>query len=314
LVVLVAGAAGVQAAPVKPYEITVAGEASERARAGLAGEALRQVAVRATGRRAAATDAALGSLFAAARDYVTTLTAAGPGRVRISFDAATVEAALARAGLPIWDRDRPATLVVLAAEVAAEPEAAAEARRALDRVAQNRGIPLAWPTGEPAERLAARVDAARRGEAEPLLELARRYGAEEVLLVSRAAGATEIGVAGLGRVALPKLGPRPDDALHALADRYAADAVQGGGQALVTLTIDVRGVGDVHAFASARRALEGLSPVRGVALTEAGGDVARFAVSLRGGADSLKRALEGNERLALLPDAGGAALVLKLAP
>lgn len=302
------------AAPVNPYEITLAGEASERARAALAGEALRQVAVRATGRRSAATDAALGGLFSGARDYVTTLTAAGPGRVRIGFDAATVEAALARAGLPIWDRDRPVILVVLAAEVAADPEAAAESRRTLDRVAQNRGIPLAFTTGEPAERLAPRVDAARRGESEPLLELARRYGAEEVLLLSRAAGATELSVAAVGRVAMPKLGPHPDDALHALADRYAADATQGGGQALVTLTVDVRGVGDVHAFAAARRALEGLSPVRGVTMTEAGGDVVRFAISVRGGADSLKRALEGNERLAFVPDSTGGALVLKLAP
>ncbi len=314
VVAAVACAAPLPAAPLNPYEITLPGEANEHARAALAGEALRQVAVRATGRRSAASEPALASLFGSAREYVSTLTAAGPGRVRVGFDAATVEAALARAGLPIWDRDRPATLVVFAAGAAADPAALGDARRALDRVAQSRGLLLVWPTGEPAERLTVRVDAAGRGDQGPLLELARRYGADEVLLVSRAAGAAEAGVAAFGRVALPKLGAHPDEGLQALADRFAADAGQGANQALATLVVDVHGVADVRAYAAARRALEGLSPVRTVTLTDAAGDVARFSVSLRGGADALKHALQGTERLAVDAEATGGVLALKLAP
>ena len=316
VVAAVACAAPLAAAPVNPYEITLAGEANDHSRTALAGEALRQVAVRASGRRSAASDPGLAALFGSAREYVSTLTAAGPGRVRIGFDAATVESALARAGLPIWDRDRPTTLVVFAAEPAADAAVLAEWRRALDRVAQNRGLQLAWPTGESAERLAPRVDAAQRGEPGLLLDLAKRYGAEEVLFVTRSAGAAEPGVAAFGRIALPKLGAHPDEALQVLADRLAADASQGANQALATLTVDVHGIGDVRAYAAARRLLEGLSPVRAVTLTDAGGDVARFAVSLRGGPDALKRALEGAEHLTVDPTATapGAALALKLAP
>lgn len=296
------------AAPVNPYEVVVAGEVGAKSPA--VQEALRQVAVRATGRRAAAADPALAALYASARNYVLTVGAAGPGRIRVGFDPATIEAALARAGQPIWDRERTQTLVVLPTD-GADAARLAEERRDIDRVAQYRGVPVVLPTLAPSEHLPTRLEDLKRGDPASLVELAARYGAEEVLVASRSG--TDLSYALYGRIAVAKAGARAEEAVNTLADRLAADAAQSGNQGLSTLTVVVRGIGDVRAYAQARRTLEALSPVRSVTLMDAAADAVRFSVALRGGPEALRRALSGAEHLSV--EAGGdEGLALKLTP
>jgi len=89
-----------QAAPVPGlYEGTV--PATDRSPKGLAmvyPEALRQVAVRVTGRPAAASDPVLAPLYADANRFVQTWRPAGTGQVAVGFDAQAVGAALVKAG------------------------------------------------------------------------------------------------------------------------------------------------------------------------------------------------------------------------
>ena len=74
------------AAAINPYEATVDGEPSGNLKGATIAEALRQVAVRATGRRAAAGDPALAALYGNARQYVQTLTPAGAGQVTVLLE------------------------------------------------------------------------------------------------------------------------------------------------------------------------------------------------------------------------------------
>jgi len=301
-------------AAVNPYEATVAGEPSGELRTATIVEALKQVAVRATGRRAAATDPALAGLYAGARQYVQTLTPASPGQVTVGFDAAAVEPALARAGQPLWNGERPLTLVVLLAANGQLLEAgsAAEPRRQLEHAAAARGVALVYPTRAASEQLAPRLEDVRRGELAPLLELAHRYGAEELLLGTQAG--SELHYAAAGRVALGQLPGSAEDALHALVDRYAADGALAPGTALSAVVVELHGINDARAYAGARRALEALGPVRSVSFTEADHDVVRVAVTLRGSADALRRALSQAPHVLVDSAPGAETIRMRLAP
>lgn len=306
-----APAAAAAAAP-NPYEGTVAGEAGETSRAGVAAEALRQVAVRATGRRAAATDPALAALYANARQYVQTLTPAGPGQVTVGFDASAVEAALARAGQPLWAGERPVTLALLtgANGQLLDATAAAPTRRALERTATTRGVTVLFPTRTPSEQLAPRLDDYRRGETAGVLELAQRYGAEELLVCAPAA---EPRCTALGPVTLATPAGA-EDALNALVDRYAADGALAPGTGLAPVPVVVHGIVDVRAYAAARRALESIAGVHEVTLGSAQGEDVHLAVVVRGGGEVLRRALAGNARLGIQGASGGEELELRLSP
>lgn len=310
------GAATVAAeAGLNLYEATVPGDASGEPRAGVIAEALRQVAVRATGRRAAATDAALAPLYANARHYVQTLKPAAPGFVTVGFDATAVEAQLARAGQPLWDRDRPVTLVLFVpagGASAVDPAQATAALKKLEQVAQARGVRLKSATRSPSEQLPVRLEDLKHGDAGSLMELARRYGAEEVLVGTLGAGAAEY--AAYGRVGLPALPSAPDEALNALVDRLAQDQSLAPGTALATVVVEVAGINDARSYASARHALETLSPVRGVTLTDVNRDVVRLSVSLRGGTEALRHALGSAPHLTLESAAGAEPLRLRLTP
>jgi uncharacterized protein len=287
------------------YEGTVPGDASETGRAAAADAALRQVVVRVTGRRGAASDAALASLYAAAQRYVQTFRPAAGGLVTVGFDADAVDAALVQAGQPLWGRNRPATLVVLVLESPGLPPtlvggADADEKRAADRAAQLRGVPLAWPGAVDAAVAGQLIEAATAQRGEALLELATRYDASGVL-AGRSAGA---GVqwswylpVGQGRVA-----GTAEDGVHAVADRYAAALTSGQGGAIALLPVVVTGTRGPADLAAVAAALEGIPNVRGVQLERASGSTVTFRVNFRGDLDALRRAVAAGGRL--VPEEG----------
>jgi hypothetical protein len=297
------------------YEGTVAGDASGEPRGSTLADALRQVAVRATGRRAAATASGLAPLYANARRYVETLKPAGPGLVTVGFDAASVEAQLAQAGEPLWDRDRPQTLILFVSATtgqAVETAESAAARHAIEQAAQLRGVIVRFASHAQAEQLSVRLEDLKRGEAGSLVELARRYGAEEALVGIQSG--TAIQYAAYGRVGLSSLPVAADEALHALVDRYAQDQALAPGTSIASLKVDISGIRDARSYALARRALESLSVVRAVSLADAAGDVVHVTVSLRGGSDALRHALNGAAHLALESAPGTEPVRLRLVP
>jgi hypothetical protein len=283
------------------YEGTVPGDATETGRTAAAEAALRQVVVRATGRRGAGTDAALAPLYTAATRYVQTFRPAAAGLLTVGFDADALDAALVRAGQPLWGRTRPATLVVLVLERPGLPRTLAggldaEEKRAVDRVAQLRGLPLAWPGALDAATAEHLFEAADTRRGEFLLEFATRYDASGVL----------VGLATGSNVQWSwYLPPGPgsvvgtvEDGVHAVADRYAAALTSGQGGAIAPLPIEVGGMRGPADLAAVAAALQGIPNVRGVQLERTRGDVATFRVNFRGDVDALRRAVAAGGRLA----------------
>ncbi len=314
---LAAAAVPVRAAVVEGlYEAVAAGEASDAGRAAAATEALRQVVVRLTGRRAAATDPSLAALYADARRFARTFRSAGGNQMAVAFDADALDAALLQAGQRLWSRERPLTLVVLVSARAATARALATAsepdvRRAVTAAAQLRGLPLAWPTGLPPALEQARAEDALAGRLEPLRDLARQFGADAVLL-------GRVGAAG---IAWSWSGPAGDgsasgggeEGVQALADRFGvqfASAGPHGGQ----VDAVVRNVRDLAGYAAASSALAGLPGVRSVVLEEASGEALRFRVAFDGDAETLRRVARDSGRLApddAAPPGGALQLVLR---
>jgi hypothetical protein len=299
------------------YEGTVPGEATDAGRAAAAEAALRQVAVRVTGRRTAANDPALAAMYGDATQYVQTFRPAAGGQVTVGFDPDSVDAALARAGQPLWSRERPATLVVLVAERAGQPPVLVggvdgDEKRAVDRAARDRGLPIAWPGALDPTASKARIDDVLAARGDALLDLAQRYEASAVLW-GRAtpAGvqwhwATPGGGAGgvTGGVA---------DGVNALADRYAQEFASGQSGALALLPITVTGVAKLADYAAAQGALEAIPTVRGVQLESAAADRVTFRVNFRGDLEALKRAVAAGGRL-VPRDAEGGGLRFALQP
>jgi hypothetical protein len=299
------------------YDGTGAGEATEAGRAGAAGEALRQVVVRLTGRRAAATDPALAAIYADAPRLARTFRSAAGNQLVVAFDPEAVEARLLQAGQRLWSRERPLTLVLL---VSARPGATRslgggaepEVRRAVASAAQLRGLPLLWPTGLPASVEQQRVDDALAGRLEPLKDLARQYGADALLVGRVAPPVTTWAWAGpAGEGSATGAG---DEGVQALADRFGAQFATAGARA-GRIDAVVRGVHDLAGYALASNALAALPNVRGVALEEVSGESLHFRVTFDGDADALRRAARDSGRFA--PDdsaPAGGALKLVLRP
>jgi uncharacterized protein len=261
---------------------------------------MRQVVVRVTGRRDAGTDAALAPLYAAAARYVQIFRPAAAGLLTVGFDADALDAALVQAGQPLWGRTRPATLVVLVLERPGLPRTLvggvdAEEKRAMDRAAQLRGLPLAWPGALDAATSEPLIEAADARRGESLLEFATRYDASGVL-AGRTTGA---GVqwswylpVGPGSVA-----GTAEDGVHAVADRYAAALTSGQGAAIALLPIEVSGMRGPADLAAVAATLGGIPNVRGVQLERTSGSVATFRVNFRGDLDALRHAVAEGGRL-----------------
>jgi hypothetical protein len=282
------------------YEGTVPADATADGRAAAAEAALRQVVVRVTGVRGAGTDPALAPLYGAAPRYVLTYRPASAGLVTVGFDAAALDAALAQAGQPLWGRDRPATLVVLWLERPGLPPVLvggveAEQRRAIDRAARLRGVPLAWPGALDPAAAGVLIEAATAQQADALLEVAARYEARGVL----AGRATDSGVqwSWYLPVGRGELRGGPEDGVHAVADRYAAALASGHGGAIALLPIVVTGARGPADYAAAAAALQGVPGLRGLRLERASSDAVTFRANFRGDPDALRRAVAAGGRL-----------------
>jgi hypothetical protein len=290
------------------YEGTVPGTASEQDRsqdrapdrASLADAALRQVVVRLTGRGADASDPALAALYSAASRYVQTIRTVAGDQVVVGFDPAALDAALLRAGRPVWSRDRPLTLAVVVVERTGQPPTLADASdgeelRAIERAALLRGVPLVWPGALDAVNARERIDDVLAGRGDALLEFARRYDAAGVLYGRVSPGGARwswvlpVGAGGVtGAVA---------DGVDGVAERYAQAFTVGQGGAVALLPIVVTEAHGLAGFAAARSALEAVPNVRGVQLEQAAADVLTFRVNFRGDPDALRRAVASTGRL-----------------
>lgn len=264
-------------------------------------EALKTVLVRVSGQR----DAALrvGGV-SDPRKYVQRFGFTADNVLEVGFDSSSIDQLLSNAGLPIWGRERPATVVMLGVEEASgawrwlTADMPAQEREAIARVARQRGLPLKWPVMDAQERAEA------SSEAPGLLQAAARYGANAVLL-GRARGGT-VQWTLLSDDGAAQASGGLEDGVHLAADTFAK-VFAASGSSLGSVIVDVAGISDLNAYAATLNYLEGMTLVRGVALEQVAGGNMRFRLAVRGDAATLRRAIALDRRLVPQDTADGAA-------
>jgi uncharacterized protein len=281
------------ARPVRVYEVDVAAQSEPALR-----EAMRQVLIRATGRREAADDPALGSIVANAGKYVKSYATGPRGESQVVFDGAAIESAISAAGRNVWPRERPFTLVVLDPPRARPAQDAA--RTELERTAAERGLPISLVP------LPLNDAAGNPQTPDALLQSARGFGADELLVGRGAEGADAPLQWTLYTSAQTSNWNGPlaagiEHTVDLLVPQQATSLSQADGVAHV----DVDGVTSLSAYAGVGRLLEALPGVRHANIEAADGNTVTFEVSVRGGAAGLEQLLEGSPHLVRAGNDGG---------
>ena len=138
---------------------------------------------------------ALGAARNNPRQYVQRFGFTADNVLQVAFDSGSVDRLLSDAGLPIWGRERPATLVLLKCRRSRRlvvldrfGRHSAE-REAMARAAKQRGVPLIWPdmtdAGSDADQRRCGRDCGSGGSC---CRTAARYNANAVLLGSARSG------------------------------------------------------------------------------------------------------------------------------
>jgi hypothetical protein len=274
------------ARPVRVYEVDVEGQSLPAVQ-----DAMRQALVRATGRRESADDPVLAAVIADAARYVKSYTTGPRGEPQVLFDGVAVERAIAAAGLGVWDRERPFTLVVLDPP---RPRAAEDAARIeLERVAAERGLPISLIP------LTVVDGAGNLLAADALLQAAQRYGGDEILIGrGEDAGADaslqwSLYTHGRSESWSGPLASGIDHSVDLLVPPPATSLAQAESEARV----QIDGVGSLADYAAVARLLQSLPGVRRANIAVADRGRVIFDVTVRGGAAQLEQALAGSSRL-----------------
>jgi hypothetical protein len=280
---------------VRVYEVDIRGEAAGPA----VQEAMRRVLVRATGRREAGTDPALGALVAEATRYVQSSRKAANGSTVVVFDGAAVEQAITSAGRSVWEPDRPFTFVVFSPPLSAQ--AIQAARVELDKAAEARGLPINLAPVAVVDSTG--VELPR----EAVLQGAQRMGGDAVLI----GRSDNPSVSGMWQWTLQtQFGSESwtgalDAGVNGAVDALTRAQEVTAGIAELEAVVRVEGVSTLNDYAAVGRLLEGIPGQKRVSLAETSGTAVTFNVLVRGGADTVDRALGNSARLARAGSANG---------
>jgi hypothetical protein len=273
---------------VRVYEVDIKGEAAGPALQ----EAMRRVLVRTTGRREAGVDPAFGALVADASRYVQSSRKAANGATVVVFDGAAVEQAITSAGRSIWEKERPFTFVVF--YPALSGKALEAARVELEKSADARGLPINLAPVPVVD--GSGVELPR----EAVLQGAQRVGGDAVLI----ARADTPSVQGTWQWTLQtQFGSESwtgalDAGVNGAVDALTRAQEATAGVAELETVVQVAGVSTLNDYAAVGRLLEGIPGQKRVSLAETNGTTATFNILVRGGADTVDRALGNSARLA----------------
>jgi uncharacterized protein len=244
------------------------------------GAALRVAVVRASGRREAAAEPRVAAAAADPARYVQQYSTTADRMLKVGFDSRALEQLLQQANLPLWPAERPATTVYLflpgiagGARAVGAGERPPE-RVALERAAQGRGVPLAWP--------AEQIDAATARE-----RSASTAASHAILVGMAGPGRFEWTFGHAGQTARGQGGLTDgvDLAADTLADRYAPTSTRGA----TSVKVRVGGIDNVRSYAALTGYLQELSLVRGLEVDELAGDTVQLRLELRGDVELLRR-------------------------
>jgi hypothetical protein len=257
-------------------------------------EALRTVVVKVSGRRDA--PAQLAGALGNPRQFIQRFGVTQQNLLQVGFDNLSIDRLLSEAGLPIWGRERPGTLVVLSLDEAGggwlSADAAAADKERLEQAARQRGLPLVWG-GLDAQDYGA-LNAGASGAAS-WTQIAVRNGANAVLVGrgSRDGGVHWTLVTGEG---VQQRNGSLEDGVHLAADAFAA-VFAAAGSTLREITVEVSGIADLNAYAQTLNYLEQMTLVRTVGVEQVTGDMLRLKLGVRGDVEMLLRALALDDRL-----------------
>jgi hypothetical protein len=263
--------------PVRVYEVNLKGGQNPAS----VQDAMREVLIRATGRRESATDPALASIISDAQTYVKGYTTPPKAQPQVIFDGVAVERAIVAAGRSAWD----------------------------DQAAISRGLPITVVPLSPVD--ASGNDLTR----EALMQVAQRYGGDAVL-VGRSDTATANGqlqwTLHTSFSSESWSGPL-GTGINGAVDNMAP--AQGGSLAQIEAgaEVEIGGVTSLTDYANVQRMLEAVPGVRRVNVGAATGNVVMFDVTARGGSDAINHALSGSTHLAR-SDASSARLAYQYRP
>lgn len=270
-------------------------------------DALKAVVIRVSGQRDA--PARLGSALNDPRKYVQRFGFTADNILQVGFDSVSVDRMLQDAGLPIWGRERPATLVLLNV---IEPDGYAHwisgdqpnaQKDIVAKAARERGVPLKWPAVDP-----------QNVSESTVLQEAERYGANAALF-GRMQG-TSVRWTLVSSEGASQVSGGLEEGVHLAADTFAR-VFAASGSSLGNVVVEVSGIGDLDAYASTLNYLEGMTLVRAVALEQVSGDTMRFKLAVRGDAATLRRAIALDSRLVAQDDGaapGGERLSFRYRP
>ena len=240
--------------------------------------------------------------------------AAGTATVlRLRFDPAVMDQALAELGITVWRGTWPQTLVWLAVDDGAQRyvvggDRGAAVMQAMRDQAQRRGLALRFPLMDLTEQRQIKVGDVWGGFQEPLLRAARRYSAASVLIgrMRRRGDAVEARwTHWLG--AADSTSATAGGDVRAVAGRMAATVVERLAQAfrpqsdaaasVDTVRFTVTDINDLAAYAEALRYLQGLGGVNGVRVLRVAGRSVEFEAQAAGGIAGLRRLARFGQRL-----------------
>jgi uncharacterized protein len=270
--------------------------------------ALERVLVKLSGDRLVLQDPRIRDLQAQAGRYVQRFryVEAGEGAVRLEvrFDGAALERLLAERGLPVWGSNRPSVLVWLAAthdggRVILGGDEGRELAKALEGVADARGIRVVFPVMDLEDRSALNFADLAGGFHEPVLRASDRYSTRFVLAAHvqpRAGGWT-------GRWRLfgqdfQEIHQAEGDTVEAALDAGLQGVVDILGRRLAIagllptedhVEVVVHGVDSLESYQRVRQYLAGLSVVAEIKPHRLEPDRAVFLVQLRGSPRDLER-------------------------
>lgn len=266
-------------------------------------EALRSVVIRVSGRSDAA--ARLGAALNNPRQYAQRFGFTADNVLQVVFDDVSVDRLLTEAGLPLWGRERPATLVLLNVTTSGgsywiDASANSAEREAIARAARQRGLPIVWPDMTTGDRTQINADvAATAGDPDALLQTAARYNANAALLgTARSDGTGGLSVQWTLASADGTANSTGslEEGVNLAADTFGR-VYSASGTTLDNLAVEVSGIDTLGAYATLLNYLEGLTLVRGVSVEQVIGDTLKFRVAVRGDANTLRRALSLDGRL-----------------
>jgi uncharacterized protein DUF2066 len=280
---------------VRVYEIDIRGEASGT----VVQDAMRRAIVRATGRREAGMDPAFAALVTDAARYVQGTRKVASGATIVTFDGAAIDQAITAAGRSLWDRDRPFTFIVFSPPLSGQ--ALQPIRAELDKAAEARGLPINLAPVPVVDSTGAELPR------DQILQGAQRVGGDAVLIARSDGPAPTTGAA----ATVPTVwqwtlqtqfgseswtGPL-DAGINGAVDALTRAQEATAGIAELEAIVQVAGVSTLNDYAAVSRIMEAIPGQKRVSIAETSGTTATYNVLVRGGADTVDRALGNSARL-----------------